>query len=168
MDFCNLASLTHSTHCQNKSEREREKEKETHTYMLETQISSVPRQPYIYVTYPRSPPSQLKLLINHIPPPPALSECHVKCYLSQVHGESKQNPFCRRSTARLLDPVVLNLVQQIPGVGKVKAMALLKRFSSIHMISNVSAEELEPVVGQATAQHIWAFFHDILPWSSTT
>lgn len=73
------------------------------------------------------------------------------------------NPFRRKSTARLLDPVVLNLVQQIPGVGKVKAIALLQRFSSIHKISNISVEELEPVVGHATAQHIWAFFHDILP-----
>lgn len=84
-------------------------------------------------------------------------------FIPQVHGESKQNPFRSRSTARLLDPVVLNMVQQIPGVGKVKAMTLLQRFSSIHKISNVSLEELEPVVGQATAQNIWAFFHDLLP-----
>lgn len=79
-----------------------------------------------------------------------------------MHGESKENPFRRKSTARLLDPVVLNLIQQIPGVGKVKAMALLQHFPSIHKISNVSVKELEPVVGQATAQHIWAFFHEIL------
>ncbi|XP_060770693.1 Fanconi anemia core complex-associated protein 24 [Neoarius graeffei] len=80
-----------------------------------------------------------------------------------VHGESKENPFRKRSTARLLDPVVLNVVQQIPGVGKVKAMALLQHFSNIHKISNVSVEDLEPVVGQAAAQHIWAFFHEIFP-----
>lgn len=91
---------------------------------------------------------------------------HNTSFLAQVHGESKENPFRRRSTARLLDPVVVNLVQQIPGVGKVKAMVLLQHFSSIQKICNVSVEELEPVVGQATAQHIWAFFHDILPWWS--
>lgn len=84
-------------------------------------------------------------------------------FLPQVHGESKENPFRKRSTARLLDPVVLNVVQQIPGVGKVKAMALLQHFSNIHKISNVSVEDLEPVVGQAAAQHIWAFFHEIFP-----
>ncbi|KAK1789785.1 hypothetical protein P4O66_015660, partial [Electrophorus voltai] len=79
-----------------------------------------------------------------------------------VHGESKENPFRRRSACRLLDPVVLNLVQQIPGVGKVKAMALLQQFSSIHQICNLSAQQLESVVGQATAQQIWGFFHNQL------
>ncbi|XP_062858803.1 Fanconi anemia core complex-associated protein 24 [Trichomycterus rosablanca] len=79
-----------------------------------------------------------------------------------VHGESKENPFRRKSTTRLLDPVVLNLVQQIPGVGKVKTMALLQHFSSIHQISNASVPELETVVGQATAQQIWTFFHNML------
>ncbi|XP_053498096.1 Fanconi anemia core complex-associated protein 24 isoform X3 [Ictalurus furcatus] len=102
---------------------------------------------------------ELGLTLLHVPGPGEAAQLIAQ----MVHGESKENPFRRRSTARLLDPVVLNLVQQIPGVGKVKAMALLQHFSSIHKISNVSVEELETVVGQATAQHIWAFFHDILP-----
>ncbi|KAK3526635.1 hypothetical protein QTP70_030851 [Hemibagrus guttatus] len=102
---------------------------------------------------------ELGLTLLHVPGPGEAAQLIAQ----MVHGESKENPFRRKSTARLLDPVVLNLVQQIPGVGKVKAMALLQRFSSIHKISNVSVEELEPIVGQATAQHIWAFFHDILP-----
>lgn len=77
----------------------------------------------------------------------------------QVHGENKENPFRRKSISRLLDPVVLALVQQIPGVGKVKAMALLQRYSSIHQLSQASVKDFEPIVGQATAQHIWGFFH---------
>ncbi|KAL7867839.1 hypothetical protein SRHO_G00092230 [Serrasalmus rhombeus] len=77
-----------------------------------------------------------------------------------VHGESKESPFRKKSMSRLLDPVVLNLVQKIPGVGKVKAMALLKHFCSIYEISNASVKELEPVVGQAAAQQIWGFFHN--------
>ncbi|XP_030621147.1 Fanconi anemia core complex-associated protein 24 [Chanos chanos] len=73
--------------------------------------------------------------------------------------EGKDNPFRRRSTSRLLEPVVLALVQQIPGVGKVKAQALLHQFSSIHQLSTTSISDLEPIVGQAAAQHIWGFFH---------
>ncbi|XP_067292800.1 Fanconi anemia core complex-associated protein 24 [Pseudorasbora parva] len=76
-----------------------------------------------------------------------------------VLGESKENPFRRKSVSRLLEPVVLGLVQQIPGVGKVKAMLLLQRFPSIHQLGSASAHELEPIVGQATAQHITAFFN---------
>ncbi|XP_026996724.1 Fanconi anemia core complex-associated protein 24 [Tachysurus fulvidraco] len=102
---------------------------------------------------------ELGLTLLHVPGPAEAAQLIAQ----MVHGESKENPFRRRSTARLLDPVVVNLVQQIPGVGKVKAMVLLQHFSSIHKICNVSVEELERVVGQATAQHIWAFFHDILP-----
>lgn len=78
----------------------------------------------------------------------------------QVLGENKENPFGRKSVSRLLEPVVLSLVQQIPGVGKVKAMLLLQRFPSIHHLSRASVHELEPIVGQATAQHITVFFHN--------
>ncbi|XP_072527953.1 Fanconi anemia core complex-associated protein 24 [Salminus brasiliensis] len=77
-----------------------------------------------------------------------------------VHGESKENPFRKRSMSRLLDPVVLDMVQLIPGVGKVKAIALLERFPSIYEINNASVQELESVVGHATAQHVWGFFHN--------
>ncbi|CAM4735362.1 hypothetical protein PO909_021226 [Leuciscus waleckii] len=77
-----------------------------------------------------------------------------------VLGENKENPFRRKSVSRLLEPVVLSLVQQIPGVGKVKAMLLLQKFPSIHQLSGASVHELEPIVGQATAQQITAFFHN--------
>ncbi|XP_051548377.1 Fanconi anemia core complex-associated protein 24-like isoform X1 [Myxocyprinus asiaticus] len=77
-----------------------------------------------------------------------------------VLGENKENPFRRRSLSRLLEPVVLSLVQQIPGVGKVKAMLLLQQFPSIHQLCRASVQELEAVVGQTTAQHITAFFHN--------
>lgn len=80
--------------------------------------------------------------------------------LLQVHRESRDNPFRRKSVSRLLDPLVLALVQQIPGVGKVKAMALLQHFSSIHQLCNASTYELEPIVGQAAAQNINSFFHN--------
>ncbi|XP_059391756.1 Fanconi anemia core complex-associated protein 24 [Carassius carassius] len=77
-----------------------------------------------------------------------------------VLGENKENPFLRKSVSRLLEPVVLSLILQIPGVGKVKAIQLLQRFPSIHQLCGASVHELEPIVGQATAQHITAFFHN--------
>ncbi|XP_035645902.1 Fanconi anemia core complex-associated protein 24-like [Oncorhynchus keta] len=94
---------------------------------------------------------------------PVASQLEASQLLIQiVHGESKDNPFRRRSVSCLLDPLIMSLVQQIPGVGKVKAMALLQRYSSIHQLCNAGTHELEHIVGQATAQHIRNFFHDPL------
>lgn len=59
----------------------------------------------------------------------------------------------------MLDPPVLALVQQVPGVGRVKALTLLQHFSSIHQLCNAGPAELEPIVGQAAAQQIHNFFH---------
>ncbi|XP_026167524.1 Fanconi anemia core complex-associated protein 24 [Mastacembelus armatus] len=77
-----------------------------------------------------------------------------------VHGEGRENPFARRSSSRLLDPLVLALVQQVPGVGKVKALALLQHFSSIRQLCNADAVELEAIVGHVVAQQIHSFFHE--------
>ncbi|XP_061919280.1 Fanconi anemia core complex-associated protein 24 [Entelurus aequoreus] len=79
--------------------------------------------------------------------------------VQMVHGDGRDNPFSRRSSSRLLDPQVLALVQQVPGVGRVKALALLERFSSIHQICNAGVADLEATVGQAAAQNIHNFFH---------
>ncbi|XP_078804457.1 Fanconi anemia core complex-associated protein 24 isoform X2 [Oryzias latipes] len=75
-----------------------------------------------------------------------------------VQADGRENIF-RRSSCRLLDPLVLALVQQIPGVGRVKALALLQHFSSIQQLCSAAPEQLEPVVGQAVAQQIHSFFH---------
>ncbi|XP_015252765.1 PREDICTED: Fanconi anemia core complex-associated protein 24 [Cyprinodon variegatus] len=76
-----------------------------------------------------------------------------------VHGEGRENPFRRRTSCRLLDSITLAMVQQIPGVGKVRAVTLMQNFPSIQEISNASPAELEPLVGQASAQQIHSFFH---------
>ncbi|XP_059192755.1 Fanconi anemia core complex-associated protein 24-like [Centropristis striata] len=70
-----------------------------------------------------------------------------------VHGGGKENPFKRRSSSRLLDPLVLALVQHVSGVSRVKAVTLLKQFC------NAAPAELEPIVGQAAFQQIHSFFH---------
>lgn len=76
-----------------------------------------------------------------------------------VHSEGRDNPFRRKSTSRLLDPLVLALVQQIPGVGRVKALALLQHFPSIQQLCNTSPTELEHIVGHSVAQQVHGFFH---------
>ncbi|XP_031977767.1 Fanconi anemia core complex-associated protein 24 [Corvus moneduloides] len=75
---------------------------------------------------------------------------------SRDHGA---NPFLRKQRAQLAEPAVLQAVQQIPGVGKTKALLLLQRFGSIHRLCNVSINELEEVVGQTVAQQIYTFLH---------
>ncbi|KAJ8002841.1 hypothetical protein DPEC_G00163160 [Dallia pectoralis] len=90
---------------------------------------------------------------------PVASQLEASQLLTQmVHMEGKDNPFRKKSVSRLLDPVVMSLVQQIPGVGKVKAVALLQHYSSVIQLCNAETCELETIVGQATAQSIHNFF----------
>uniref|UniRef100_A0A8C6Y8G9 FA core complex associated protein 24 n=1 Tax=Naja naja TaxID=35670 RepID=A0A8C6Y8G9_NAJNA len=76
-----------------------------------------------------------------------------------VHQQTKaSNPFQSKKCTTLLEPSVLHTVQQIPGVGKTKALLLLENFGSIHQLCNASLQELEVVVGRSLAQQIHAFF----------
>ncbi|NWX73642.1 FAP24 protein, partial [Alca torda] len=80
--------------------------------------------------------------------------------LLQVREQSKdhsRNPFIRKQCSQLAEPSVFRTVQQIPGVGKTKALLLLQQFGSIHRLCNASVKELELVVGQTVAQQIYAF-----------
>nr|XP_020037656.1 Fanconi anemia core complex-associated protein 24 isoform X2 [Castor canadensis] len=72
--------------------------------------------------------------------------------------EPRRNPFLKQQRASLSEPSLVQTVQQIPGVGKVKAPLLLQKFSSIQQLSNASAQELEQVVGHMAAQQIHDFF----------
>ncbi|KAM9288671.1 Fanconi anemia core complex-associated protein 24 isoform 2-T2 [Morus bassanus] len=77
-----------------------------------------------------------------------------------VREQSKDhdsNPFLRKQCSQLAEPSVFRTVQQIPGVGKTKALLLLQHFGSIHRLCNASVEELELVVGQTVAQQIYSF-----------
>ncbi|NXG27805.1 FAP24 protein, partial [Dromaius novaehollandiae] len=77
-----------------------------------------------------------------------------------VREQSKDrnsNPFLRKQCSQLAEASVFRTVQQIPGVGKTKALLLLQQFGSIHRLCNASIKELEPVVGQTVAQQIYTF-----------
>uniref|UniRef100_A0A8C0ITJ2 FA core complex associated protein 24 n=2 Tax=Chelonoidis abingdonii TaxID=106734 RepID=A0A8C0ITJ2_CHEAB len=78
-----------------------------------------------------------------------------------VHEQSKDhtsNPFVHKKCSQLAEASILRTVQQIPGVGKTKALLLLQQFVSIHQLCNASVQDLELVVGQTIAQQIHAFF----------
>ncbi|XP_043382386.1 Fanconi anemia core complex-associated protein 24 isoform X13 [Chelonia mydas] len=78
-----------------------------------------------------------------------------------VHEQSKDhtsNPFLHKKCPQLVEASILRTVQQIPGVGKTKALLLLQQFVSIHQLCNASVQDLELVVGQTIAQQIHAFF----------
>ncbi|NWI16497.1 FAP24 protein, partial [Crypturellus soui] len=77
-----------------------------------------------------------------------------------VREQSKDrssNPFLRKQCSQLAEASVFRTVQQIPGVGKTKALLLLQQFGSIHRLCNASVKELETVVGQTLAQQIYTF-----------
>ncbi|NXA88979.1 FAP24 protein, partial [Melanocharis versteri] len=78
------------------------------------------------------------------------------CVREQSRDRSA-NPFLRKQRAQLAEPAVLQAVQQIPGVGKTKALLLLQQFGSIHRLCNASINELEQVIGQTVAQQIYPF-----------
>ncbi|KFZ50728.1 Fanconi anemia-associated protein of 24 kDa, partial [Podiceps cristatus] len=81
----------------------------------------------------------------------------VSFYVREQSKDHNSNPFLRKQCAQLAEPSVFRTVQQIPGVGKTKALLLLQQFGSIHRICNASVKELELVVGQTVAQQIHTF-----------
>ncbi|XP_067327206.1 Fanconi anemia core complex-associated protein 24 [Anolis sagrei] len=68
------------------------------------------------------------------------------------------NPFLTKKSPKLLESSIIQTVQQIPGVGKAKALLLLERFRNLHQLCNASISDLEEVVGRSLAQQIHTFF----------
>ncbi|XP_055002324.1 Fanconi anemia core complex-associated protein 24 isoform X2 [Sorex araneus] len=93
---------------------------------------------------------------------PVASQMEAACLISELvleHAkEPSKNPLLRKKRAQTSEASLLRSVQQIPGVGKVKAPLLLQKFPSIQQLSRASLRELEPVVGPAAAQQIHSFF----------
>ncbi|KFQ51448.1 Fanconi anemia-associated protein of 24 kDa, partial [Pelecanus crispus] len=81
----------------------------------------------------------------------------VSFYVREQSKDHNSNPFLRKRCSQLAEPSVFRTVQQIPGVGKTKALLLLQQFGSIHQLCNASVKELELVVGQTVAQQIYNF-----------
>lgn len=93
---------------------------------------------------------------------PVANQMEASCLIAQLVQEQtkepSRNPFLRKKRSVLSEPSLVRTVQQIPGVGKVKAPLLLQKFPTIQKLSNASIQELEAVVGHTVAQQIHAFF----------
>uniref|UniRef100_A0A8C5SNE0 FA core complex associated protein 24 n=1 Tax=Laticauda laticaudata TaxID=8630 RepID=A0A8C5SNE0_LATLA len=91
---------------------------------------------------------------------PVASQKEAAQLIAQLVQEQTKagNPFQSKKCTRLLEPSVLHTVQQIPGVGKTKALLLLENFGNIQQLCNASVQELEGVVGRSLARQIHAFF----------
>ncbi|XP_042609292.1 Fanconi anemia core complex-associated protein 24-like [Cyprinus carpio] len=98
-------------------------------------------------------------IITHRSAEPQKSVIHCTGHLG-VLERKRRTRSSERACADCWSQWCRSLVLQIPGVRKVKAMQLLQRFPSIHQLCGASVHELEPIVGQATTQHITAFFHN--------
>ncbi|XP_072278308.1 Fanconi anemia core complex-associated protein 24 isoform X2 [Pyxicephalus adspersus] len=81
----------------------------------------------------------------------------ILCLVHEWSREGGSNPFVSKKHCNLLDNVVLQTVQKIPGVGRVKALQLLQTFPSLQELSNASLAELEAVVGKGMAGNIHKF-----------
>ncbi|NXR02517.1 FAP24 protein, partial [Sagittarius serpentarius] len=81
----------------------------------------------------------------------------VSFYVREQSKDHNSNPFLRKQCSQLGESSVFRTVQQIPGVGKTKALLLLQQFGNIHRLCNASVKELELVVGQTVAQQIYTF-----------
>ncbi|XP_078257044.1 LOW QUALITY PROTEIN: Fanconi anemia core complex-associated protein 24 [Rhinoraja longicauda] len=73
-------------------------------------------------------------------------------------GERQRNPFVGGGRSGLSEAAVLGSVQRIPGVGRVKALSLLRRYPSIQQLSAASPPDLEALGGPALARHLAHFF----------
>lgn len=72
--------------------------------------------------------------------------------------EGGSNPFIGKKRSHLSEASILQTIQKIPGVGRVKALQLLQYFPSIQQLSNASLKDLEAVVGRGIASNIYSFF----------
>ncbi|KAG9474886.1 Fanconi anemia core complex-associated protein 24 [Eleutherodactylus coqui] len=72
--------------------------------------------------------------------------------------EGGSNPFIGKKRCHLSEASILQTVQRIPAVGRVKALQLLHHFPSIQELSNASLRDLEAVVGRGFASNIHSFF----------
>ncbi|CAN0370939.1 Fanconi anemia core complex-associated protein 24 isoform X1 [Lampetra fluviatilis] len=84
----------------------------------------------------------------------------VVAHLVAEEGKSPgTNPFSpSRGAPGSGDAAVLDCVTHIPGIGRVKALALLERFPSLHALSTASDEQLAVAVGRGAAASVRAFF----------
>nr|XP_058944247.1 Fanconi anemia core complex-associated protein 24-like [Pocillopora verrucosa] len=75
-----------------------------------------------------------------------------------LESKPQSNPYRIKMKPQATDQAVLTTLQNVPGVGQKKAVALLSKFNSIEQICKASVASLATVVGNANALQIKDFF----------
>lgn len=75
-------------------------------------------------------------------------------------SKTNANPFrVRRKQSNIPDQLVLSTMEQVPGLGGVRAAALLEKFGSIQDVAAAEEKALAEVVGAGIARSVHNFFH---------
>lgn len=80
--------------------------------------------------------------------------------MATCESRTNANPFrVRRRQSNIPDQLVLSTMEQVPGLGAVRAAALLEKFGSIQNVAAAEEKALAEVVGASVAKSVHKFFH---------
>lgn len=80
--------------------------------------------------------------------------------MAMCESKTNANPFrVRRRQNNIPDQLVLSTLEQVPGLGGVRATALLEKFGSIENVAAAEEKALAEVVGAGVARSVHNFFH---------
>ncbi|XP_065827804.1 Fanconi anemia core complex-associated protein 24-like [Oscarella lobularis] len=84
---------------------------------------------------------------------------HLLAEIVRQESQPNVNPYRQKRKKLSPDPSVMDSVKLLPGVGAVKAKALLEKFKNVRGICCASVDDLSRVVGASSAQQIRTAFN---------
>ncbi|XP_048764115.1 Fanconi anemia core complex-associated protein 24-like [Ostrea edulis] len=92
-----------------------------------------------------------------IPVPGQNEAASILAQMVVSENQMTANPFLRKKICHV-DEALLVTIKSIPGLGGIKARALLEKFGSIENLCRASSQELSVVIGKVGAEHVKNFF----------
>ncbi|XP_065295680.1 Fanconi anemia core complex-associated protein 24-like [Dermacentor albipictus] len=90
-----------------------------------------------------------------------LEAAQLLAQMEAVESGEKQNPFLAPWRLPPLTSALAACLLRVPGLGEVKAKALLQKYHSLRAIASCSTEDLTKAVGPASAASIHKFFNGL-------
>ncbi|XP_054918038.1 Fanconi anemia core complex-associated protein 24-like isoform X2 [Dermacentor andersoni] len=90
-----------------------------------------------------------------------LEAAQLLAQMEAVESGEKQNPFLAPWRLPPLTSALATCLLRVPGLGEVKAKALLQKYHSLRAIASCSTEDLTKAVGPASATSIHKFFNGL-------
>ncbi|XP_037559009.1 Fanconi anemia core complex-associated protein 24-like [Dermacentor silvarum] len=87
-----------------------------------------------------------------------LEAAQLLAQMEAVESGEKQNPFLVPRRLAPMTSALATCLLRVPGLGEVKAKALLQKYRSLRAIASCSTEDLTKAVGPASAASIHKFF----------